>query len=163
MSMCVLVHARFRTEVISRGDVALLSNANLFVPDAPWYLHGIWANGHIGVVRSILYDEEVSLPLKLACKGRCKNRAHFGQIGVVVTGGEDNIINAWSCISPEARSESDAMNIEPILRKRGLEREDGHVRDSSHPRFPSDTIMQEGVRASSTNSCMIINMAEVPY
>jgi hypothetical protein len=56
-----------QAEVHSRGDIALLSNANLSVPDAPWYLHNIWTNGHLGVVRSLLWDEEVSLS-----EARCK-------------------------------------------------------------------------------------------
>lgn len=60
MSTCaVQVHATVRAEFISRGDVALLSNANLSVPDAPWYLHKLWTNGHVGVVRSLLWDDEV--------------------------------------------------------------------------------------------------------
>lgn len=58
-----------------RGDVALLTNANLSVDDAPWSLHHLWTAGHVGVVRSLLYDEEHN---------------------VLVTGGEDGKLNMWS-------------------------------------------------------------------
>jgi hypothetical protein len=58
----------FQLRFSSRGDVALLSNANLSVPDAPWYMHNLWANGHVGVVRSLLWDEEVRVSPNPVCK-----------------------------------------------------------------------------------------------
>ena len=42
-----------------RGDIALLSNMNISVPDAPWCLHKLWTHGHVGIVRSLLWDEDV--------------------------------------------------------------------------------------------------------
>lgn len=45
-----------------RGDIAMLSNMNTSVPDAPWCLHKLWTHGHKGVVRSLLWDEEVGSP-----------------------------------------------------------------------------------------------------
>ncbi|KDR74407.1 hypothetical protein GALMADRAFT_141450 [Galerina marginata CBS 339.88] len=59
----------------NEGDIALLSNMNIEVPDAPWCLHKLWTHGHSGVVRSLLWDEE--------------NK-------ILVSGGEDGKINAWS-------------------------------------------------------------------
>jgi len=47
--------------ILSRGDVVLLSNMNLSVPDAPWCLHKIWSHGHTGIVRGLLWDEPVSV------------------------------------------------------------------------------------------------------
>ncbi|EAU82442.1 hypothetical protein CC1G_08193 [Coprinopsis cinerea okayama7 len=41
---------------------------------APWTLHSTWTHGHVGVVRSLFYDEEN---------------------GVVVTGGEDSKLRLW--------------------------------------------------------------------
>lgn len=63
MSMCVSVRASVLVEILPRGDVALLSNANLSASGAPWYLHNLWANGHVGVVRSVLWDDQVRIPL----------------------------------------------------------------------------------------------------
>lgn len=54
-------HLRCHTVVASRGDIALLSNADLSTPGAPWSLHNIWSNGHVGIVRSVLWDEEVNI------------------------------------------------------------------------------------------------------
>jgi len=42
-----------------RGDIAMLSNMNTSVPDAPWCLHKLWTHGHTGVVRGLLWDEPV--------------------------------------------------------------------------------------------------------
>jgi hypothetical protein len=39
------------------------------------------------------------------------------------------------------------MDVEPTSRKRGLDREDGHVRVSFCRRFLTDIIVQEGKRA----------------
>lgn len=43
-----------------RGDIALLSNMNTSVPDAPWCLHKLWTHGHVGVVRTLVWDEKVN-------------------------------------------------------------------------------------------------------
>ena len=61
MSTCCWFIQEFKLRFISRGDVALLSNANLSVPDAPWYLHSLWTNGHVGIVRSLLWDDDVCI------------------------------------------------------------------------------------------------------
>jgi len=89
----------------NEGDIALLSNANPFIPDDPWYLHNLWTNGHAGVVRSLLWDEENN---------------------VLVTGGEDNNIHVWSCIFPAYQSERDAMDVDSTPRKRSLDEGDDH-------------------------------------
>ncbi|KZP21757.1 hypothetical protein FIBSPDRAFT_860340 [Athelia psychrophila] len=60
----------------NEGDVALITSSNLSSASAPWSLERVWTHGHVGVVRSFLYDEPNN---------------------VLVTGGEDSIINAWSC------------------------------------------------------------------
>ncbi|KAF8164828.1 WD40-repeat-containing domain protein [Crassisporium funariophilum] len=70
----------------NEGDVALLSNMNTSVPDAPWCLHKLWTHGHAGVVRSLLWDEE--------------NRT-------IVTGGEDTKINAWPILPMELEVNED--------------------------------------------------------
>ncbi|KAF8075971.1 WD40-repeat-containing domain protein [Lyophyllum atratum] len=89
----------------NEGDVALLSNANLSVPDAPWYLHNIWSTGHTGVVRSLLWDSENN---------------------VLVTGGEDAKINVWPGISPD-QLDDDSMDVDANPRKRNLDRHDEQV------------------------------------
>ncbi|KAF9004783.1 WD40-repeat-containing domain protein [Cyathus striatus] len=60
----------------NEGDAALLSNMNPSVSDAPWFLHILWTNNHVGIVRSLLWDE---------------------QNQVIVTGGEDSKLNLWAC------------------------------------------------------------------
>ena len=76
-----------------RGDIALLSNVNISVPDAPWYLQKLWTHGHVGVVRSLLWDEEVgSVPSYLLSLSDI--RFSF-QNHTLVTGGEDGKINSW--------------------------------------------------------------------
>jgi len=87
----------------NEGDIALISNANLSVPDAPWYLHNIWSTGHVGVVRSLLWDHENN---------------------VLVTGGEDAKINVWPSLSPEYQPDDDSMDVDSISRKRNLDRDD---------------------------------------
>ncbi|KAK0467894.1 WD40-repeat-containing domain protein [Desarmillaria tabescens] len=41
----------------NEGDLALLSNSDLSTQNSSWTLHKIWSNGHTGVVRSLLWDE----------------------------------------------------------------------------------------------------------
>ncbi|KAF8211539.1 WD40-repeat-containing domain protein [Mycena galopus ATCC 62051] len=73
----------------NQGDVALLTNSNLAAPAAPWSLCNTWTNGHTGIVRSLLWDEQNEL---------------------IVTGGEDGKINVWSY----SASHSDgAMQVDP--------------------------------------------------
>jgi WD40 repeat protein len=43
----------------NEGDVALITTSNLSSSTAPWSVNGLWTNGHIGVVRSLLWDEPV--------------------------------------------------------------------------------------------------------
>ncbi|KAG6861490.1 hypothetical protein C0995_015917 [Termitomyces sp. Mi166 len=73
------------------------------VPDAPWYLHNTWSVGHVGVVRSLLWDHESN---------------------VLVTGGEDTKIHVWPSLSSESRSDEDAMDVDSNPRKRSLNRDD---------------------------------------
>uniref|UniRef100_A0A8H7XZ04 WD40 repeat-like protein n=1 Tax=Psilocybe cubensis TaxID=181762 RepID=A0A8H7XZ04_PSICU len=94
----------------NEGDIALLSNMNTSVPDAPWCLHKLWTHGHVGVVRALVWDE--------------KNQT-------LVTGGEDGKINAWPIqpvdLDPGAKEEDneddsdDAMQVDPKPRKREYE------------------------------------------
>ncbi|PPQ83949.1 hypothetical protein CVT26_011644 [Gymnopilus dilepis] len=74
----------------NEGDVAMLSNMNISVPDAPWCLHKLWTHGHSGIVRSLLWDEENQ---------------------VLVTGGEDGKINLWPII-PVPREVEDGADID---------------------------------------------------
>lgn len=76
----------------NEGDLALLSNSDLSTQNSPWLLHKIWSNGHTGVVRSLLWDENNQ---------------------VLLTGGEDGKINAWSFRS----SSEDDMVIDTSPRK----------------------------------------------
>ncbi|KAJ7162612.1 WD40-repeat-containing domain protein [Mycena crocata] len=86
----------------NQGDFALLTNPNLDVPDAPWSLRNAWTNGHAGIVRSLLLDEQNQL---------------------LVTGGEDGKINVWTC--PAA--DDCAMDVDSSSsRKRDMDWEDEH-------------------------------------
>ncbi|KAK0498357.1 WD40-repeat-containing domain protein [Armillaria luteobubalina] len=85
----------------NEGDLALLSNSDLSTQNSPWLLHKIWSNGHTGVVRSLLWDEN--------------NQA-------LLTGGEDGKINAWSFRS----SSEDSMVVDTSPRKRNMDWEDDH-------------------------------------
>ncbi|KAF7331724.1 WD40 repeat-like protein [Mycena kentingensis (nom. inval.)] len=90
----------------NQGDFSLLSNADLSTPAAPWTLCKTWANGHSGVVRSLLYDEQNS---------------------VILSGGEDSKINLW-----KANEEDNAMDVDSPprasrdSRKRDREQEDDY-------------------------------------
>ncbi|TFK43035.1 WD40-repeat-containing domain protein [Crucibulum laeve] len=93
----------------NEGDVALLSNMNPSVADAPWCVHRLWTNGHVGVVRSMLWDEENN---------------------TLLTGGEDCKLNAWSCppiapITPSGDDGDSAMDVDSPPRKRDLDDGDG--------------------------------------
>jgi hypothetical protein len=111
-----------------RGDVALLSNVNITVPDAPWYLHNLWTNGHVGVVRSLLFDEEVRGCFLFWYWCDQNVTRHLSQNRVIVTGGEDSKINIWPRSLTEVHTEDDSMDVDSSSRKRGLDREDEHVR-----------------------------------
>lgn len=100
---------------------------NISVPNAPWCLHKLWTHGHVGVVRSLLWDEEVgSVPSQLLLSD---TRFTF-QNHTLVTGGEDGKINSWPIHPVELEMEElideddangDEMDVDmssPIGRKR---------------------------------------------
>ncbi|KAI6128398.1 WD40-repeat-containing domain protein [Pisolithus croceorrhizus] len=73
----------------NEGDAALITNSNLSQPVAPWTIHSVWTGGHVGIVRSILWDEDHD---------------------VLVTGGEDSKILTWripELYSPNMQGEKD--------------------------------------------------------
>ncbi|PPQ83653.1 hypothetical protein CVT25_006259 [Psilocybe cyanescens] len=94
----------------NEGDIALLSNMNTSVPDAPWCLHKLWTHGHVGVVRALVWDE---------------------QNETLVTGGEDGKLNIWPIkpVDPDSNESDDedeedgAMEVDPKSRKREYEEE----------------------------------------
>ena len=51
----------------SRGDIALLRNADLHDRASHWSLERLWTGHHKGVVRSALLDERVSPIQPLIC------------------------------------------------------------------------------------------------
>lgn len=83
----------------NEGDISLLSRSTFSDPDAPWLLCHTWSNGHQGVVRSLLWDEENN---------------------VILTGGEDAKLNVWSSplsrtllrASPSKRDNDNAMDVD---------------------------------------------------
>ncbi|TCD66828.1 hypothetical protein EIP91_000906 [Steccherinum ochraceum] len=85
----------------NEGDVAWITRPSLSDPNTPWSLHRMWTTGHLGIVRSLLWDESHNL---------------------LITGGEDSKINVWSNPSPFANastengskreSDSDAMDVD---------------------------------------------------
>ncbi|CAL1701580.1 unnamed protein product [Somion occarium] len=94
----------------NEGDIALLTRSDFSDPQSPWLLHRTWTTGHVGVVRSFLWDESNN---------------------VLLTGGEDSKINVWSspplaapCDTPTGSkrdNDSDAMEVDegsPVHKKR---------------------------------------------
>jgi len=69
----------------NEGDVALLRNADFDDRASPWSLEQLWTGHHKGVVRAALLDERAN---------------------VLVTGGEDANLLAWSC-APLLRDENE--------------------------------------------------------
>ncbi|KAF9448468.1 WD40 repeat-like protein [Macrolepiota fuliginosa MF-IS2] len=69
----------------NEGDVALITPPDLSSPDpsmngaGKWTLHSLWTKNHVGVVRSILPDDDN---------------------GVIITGGEDGNIHLWNNENP---------------------------------------------------------------
>ncbi|KAH8829788.1 WD40 repeat-like protein [Flagelloscypha sp. PMI_526] len=61
----------------NEGDIALVSTS-VVDASASWTLERVWTNGHMGIVRCCLWDEEN---------------------GILFTGGEDAKLNIWSCSS----------------------------------------------------------------
>jgi hypothetical protein len=43
----------------NEGDAALITSADLSNPTAPWSLNRLWTGSHVGVIRSVLWDEAV--------------------------------------------------------------------------------------------------------
>jgi len=90
----------------NQGDFALLSNSNLSTAAAPWSLRNTWTNGHAGIVRSLLWDE---------------------QNEVIVTGGEDGKINVWTYPASDSAMEVDSSPSSARKRdKRDMDWEDEH-------------------------------------
>ncbi|KIY71827.1 WD40 repeat-like protein [Cylindrobasidium torrendii FP15055 ss-10] len=84
----------------NEGDVALLTNSDMGQPSSQWYIHNVWSHGHVGVVRSLLWD-----------------KTH----GVIVTGGEDSKLNVWLPNSGGDEMEQDGgafMDVDSPSRKR---------------------------------------------
>ncbi|KAH9947312.1 WD40-repeat-containing domain protein [Amylocystis lapponica] len=79
----------------NEGDLALLSRSTFSASDTPWTLSQTWTTGHVGVVRSFLWDE---------------------QNNVLLTGGEDSKLNIWSG-PPSPASASASNEAGPIKRE----------------------------------------------
>lgn len=97
----------------NEGDIALLRNADFHDRTSPWSLERVWAGHHKGVVRSALLDERAN---------------------VLLTGGEDAIVLAWSCAPlPKEASEMaiDGDSDSSVLAKRAHD-EDIEMENYSH-------------------------------
>lgn len=100
---------------LCRGDAALITNGDLTRPDAPWAIQSIWTGGHTGIVRSILWDEDVSTRPHISRS----SFSFFKQNNVLVTGGEDSKILTWR--GPQLctrEDESDTMKMDSPKLKR---------------------------------------------
>ncbi|KAG2147991.1 WD40-repeat-containing domain protein [Suillus clintonianus] len=101
----------------NEGDVALLSSLDVADSSAPWTINSVWAKGHTGVVRSVLWDDNHE---------------------ILVTGGEDSKINTWRCpisgyssVDKSARDESAMDSMGSAIFKR--ERDDDMDISESEP------------------------------
>ncbi|KAK7695576.1 hypothetical protein QCA50_000212 [Cerrena zonata] len=84
----------------NEGDIAMISRPDLADPESPWQLHRVWTNGHVGIVRSLLWDESNN---------------------ILLTGGEDSKINAWASpplvpenvsVGDKRTNDSDSMDVD---------------------------------------------------
>ncbi|KZT12893.1 WD40 repeat-like protein [Laetiporus sulphureus 93-53] len=83
----------------NEGDIAIISRPTYLDLESPWIMSNLWTNGHAGVVRSVLWDE---------------------QNNILLTGGEDSKLNAWTGpVLPAAptsistkRHREDAMDVD---------------------------------------------------
>ncbi|KAI0723001.1 WD40-repeat-containing domain protein [Earliella scabrosa] len=64
----------------NEGDVALITKPTFSDANAPWLLQRTWSTGHVGVVRSAMWDTANN---------------------VLLTGGEDSKLNVWTAMAPE--------------------------------------------------------------
>lgn len=91
---------------VIRGDIALITNADLSNPSSPWSLRDLWIEGHEGVVRSLLWDEAVR-PSLVSNELILTYFFHFTftrngeQNNILLTGGEDGKLNAWPFPPPD--------------------------------------------------------------
>ncbi|KAH9180037.1 WD40 repeat-like protein, partial [Lactarius sanguifluus] len=95
------------------GDIALLRNADFHDRASPWSLDRVWTGHHKGVVRSALLDERAN---------------------VLLTGGEDAVVLAWSCAPLPKEASEMAIDGDPdssVLAKRAHD-EDIEMENYSH-------------------------------
>lgn len=110
-----------------RGDIGLVTCQNLDDVDAPWRLEKLWTCGHVGVIRSVLWDEEVNY----AAHVHLSYLLHVSKARILVTGGEDGKINFW----PTETCES-TIAASPRKRRGGYsDDEDGDEKASVHAIF----------------------------
>jgi hypothetical protein len=106
-----------------RGDIALLRNADFHDRASRWSLERVWTGHHKGVVRSALLDERVSPANALFVRIICRHPLS-SQANVLLTGGEDAHLLAWSC-APLPKEENgmavDGSSSPPVLAKRDHE------------------------------------------
>lgn len=110
---------------------------NTSVPDAPWCLHKLWTHGHVGVVRALVWDEQVSLIYP--CSTPLDADFFLLQNETLVTGGEDGKLNIWPIkpVDPDSNESDDedeedgAMEVDPKSRKREYEEEGSRVSSAS--------------------------------
>lgn len=89
-----------------RGDIALVTRSTFGKTDVPWTMERLWRTNHVGVVRSVLWDERVrSRHSPYAPTGAYV----FSQNNILLTGGEDSKLNAWSY--PARESSSDQVKV----------------------------------------------------
>lgn len=85
-----------------RGDAALITPPALSSLDpnvyatGRWMLHSVWPRHHVGIVRSILPDDDVRFLSNVMCP--CTDPVV--QNKVLVTGGEDGRIHLWNNANP---------------------------------------------------------------
>lgn len=53
-----------------RGDAAVLTHPDLRHAHSSWAIHKQWSNGHVGIVRALLWDDEVPFRCLIASSDR---------------------------------------------------------------------------------------------
>src|SRR5271168_2584778 len=105
---------------------------NISVQGAPWCLHKLWTHGHVGVVRSLLWDAEVNS--NLLCFPIADTPVSL-QNRTLVTGGEDSKINLWPIHPVELAADED-IDIDDADEDESMDVDDmplpqGHKRERS--------------------------------
>lgn len=124
----------------------MLTSTQPFTTDGRWSLEHVFSSQHTGVVRCALWDDTVSSPGYFV---RIPRALKHVQNGVILSGGEDSVINAWSCpyTASSDITAGEGMDVDLLPRKRGHGNGDFDVSDRvSATRDEADSELMTGTQ-----------------